>query len=131
MPRYDVSCPLCGIREINAPSATAMSGALRCACGVPATQHFSPANLPGARIDAGGEDSPHAARQADGTHEFNLGLRGVDRVVGTRRDGKPALAYRPLTNHEVGSNHNAREIGKRQGLIPMDNSGRYRSLGGR
>jgi hypothetical protein len=128
--RYDVNCPLCGIVEVSAPMEFAMAGSLACSCGAPAPQVFTADHLAGVRIDAGGEDSPHPQRRHDGTAGINLGLKGIDTVVGQRADGKPKLDYRPLTNHEVGSNRKAREIAKQQGLIPMG-GGRYRSLGSR
>jgi hypothetical protein len=83
--------------------------------------------VPGVRIDAGGEDSPIPERVADGTAHFNAGLPGIDKDVGTRPDGKRALEYRPITNHELGSNRNIKEYAKRHGLEPLD-GGRYRSL---
>jgi hypothetical protein len=85
------------------------------------------------RIDAAGEDSRDPRRIADGTAHLNLGLPGVDTVVGTRRswdpklDGKPATEYRPITNQEVASNRNRRELAKRSGLDPIER-GVYRGL---
>lgn len=64
-------------------------------------------------IDAGGEDTPHPRRIADGTSHLNLGLPPVD--------------GRPVTHHELGNNWGAREYAKRHGLEPMSR-GRYRGL---
>lgn len=69
-------------------------------------------------IDAGGEDSPHPARIADGSAGWNAGLPPIDNGDGT---------YRPVTNHELGSNRGVREYAKRHGLVPMT-AGRYRGL---
>lgn len=126
MPLYDVNCATCGVGETSAPISEASD--LRCpSCGESAPQRFSEANLGIVLIEAGGEDSPHAGRRADGTAGLNIGLPPVDRIVGTRPDGKPMIDSRPRTNHEVGSNRNAREIAKRHNLEPLS-SGRYRSL---
>jgi hypothetical protein len=129
VPRYDVSCARCGVDEVFAPMSAALERTLQCAsCGGDAQQVFSAESLPGARIDAGGEDAPLETRRRDGTAIFNMGLPGVETVVGTRADGKPKLAYRPLTNHEVGSNRNARELAKRSNLVAHEEHGRYRSV---
>ena len=64
-------------------------------------------------IDAGGEDTPHPARIADGTSHLNLGL--------------PPVNGRPVTHHELANNHGVREYAKRHGLEPMT-KGRYRGL---
>jgi hypothetical protein len=79
-------------------------------------------------IDAGGEDSPHPSRIADGSAKFNMGLPPVETVVGVKPDGKPKLATRPITNHELGSNRGVREYAKRNGLIPTS-EGRFRGIG--
>ncbi|MGB8966841.1 MAG: hypothetical protein WCB99_14490, partial [Candidatus Cybelea sp.] len=55
-------------------------------------------------IDAGGEDSPHPQRIADGTAQVNLGLPPVRMDDGTTR---------PVTNYELGSNAGVREYAKR------------------
>lgn len=131
MRRYDTNCESCGVLETTATVKEAADGALRCAsCGNFAPQHFGPANIPQMRVESAGEDSRDPARVADGTEKFNLGLRGVDTPIGKRPDGRPRLAYRPLTNHEAGSNRKIREIAKRQGLTPAYN-GAYRPIGGR
>jgi hypothetical protein len=96
-------------------------------CFGEAEQIISPGGLPGVRIDCAGEAASIPQRVADGTAEFNMGLPGVETVVGTRADGKPKLAYRPLTHNEVGSNQNAREIAKRKGL-EMAGDGAYRTV---
>lgn len=139
VPRFDVVCPEHGPHEIFRHFGRPLSceaaplvnpfhpekGRRRCAWDV--SQVFSARNLPGVRIDCAGESSRDAARIADGSADFNMGLRGVDTVVGTREDGKPKLAYRPLTHAEVGSNKNRQELAKRQGLIPAG-EGAYRSV---
>ncbi len=91
---------------------------------------FVPAMLPNVRIDSAGEDLAAAVnpgRAADGTNRFNLGLRGVETSLGRDASGKERLAYRPISNAEVGSNQNARELAARHNLTPIE-SGRYRSL---
>lgn len=97
-------------------------------CFAPVEQVITAASLPGMRMEAAGDDAAAPGRIADGTAKFNMGLPGVETVVGTREDGKPKLAYRPITHNEVGSNRNAREIAKRNGLEPMT-SGTFRSVG--
>ena len=74
-------------------------------------------------IDAGGEDSPHPARIADGTAHINLGLP----PVATGRDSEGRYTCRPVTNQELGSNYGVREYAKRHGVEPMTR-GRYRGL---
>jgi len=64
-------------------------------------------------IDAGGEDTPHPARIADGTSHINLGL--------------PPKDGRPVTHRELSNNRGVREYAKRHGLEPMTR-GRYRGL---
>lgn len=64
-------------------------------------------------VDAGGEDNPHPARIADGSHRFNLGL--------------PPIGDRPVSNAELHNNAGVREYAKRHGLEPMSR-GRYRGL---
>lgn len=128
--RYDTNCPACGVLETVATVQDAADGALRCpACGDFVPQHFGPSSFPGLRVDATGDDATDPSRVADGSSRFNLGLRGIDTVCGTRPDGKPQLSYRPLTHNEVGSRRKAREIALRQGLEPA--GGAYRSIGGR
>jgi hypothetical protein len=78
-------------------------------------------------IDAGGEDSPHPERIADGTAGYNMGLPPVETVAGTRPNGKPALVARPVTHHELANNRGVREYAKRHGVEPMTR-GRYRGL---
>lgn len=139
MPRYDLRCDSHGLHEVFAR----MGDPLECQaappvnpyhpekgrrrCFAPVEQVISPSALPGVRIDCAGDSSRDERRIADGTADFNMGLPGVDTVVGTRPDGKPKLAYRPLTHHEVGSNANAREIAKRKGL-EMVGDGAYRTV---
>lgn len=83
--------------------------------------------VPGVRIDAAGDDSTDPKRVRDGTAIFNTGLPGVDTVIGTRKDGRPALAYRPLSNREVSSNANRREILKRTEKLVAYEPSVYRS----
>lgn len=97
-------------------------------CYAPVEQIITTDGLPHARISCAGEDAAAAHRVADGTAKFNMGLPGVETVVGTRADGKPKLEYRPLTHNEVGSNRNAREIAKRNGLEPLG-AGAFRAVG--
>jgi hypothetical protein len=130
VPRYDYACAEHGVHEVfrrmsdpEPKGCTAVAG-----CDRPVTQHFSPAHLPNARIEVTGEDSTDQRRVEDGTAVFNVGLPPVETVVGTRADGKPKLAHRPITHHEVGSKRNAHELAKRAGLIPMA-EGSYRTLG--
>lgn len=131
MPRYDVSCELCGVGETFATIEDARLRRFACPyCGLSAPQHFSPRSFPQARIDSAGEDSTDPRRIADGSAGWNLGLRGIDTVVGTRPDGSKMLEYRPLTNHEVSSNRARSEAAKRQGMTPMER-GSYRPLGSR
>ncbi len=131
MRRYDTACGACGILETLATVQDAADGALRCPqCGDFVPQHFGPAHGVGMRVDATGDDATAPFRVAEGTARFNLGLPGVDTVVGAWPDGKPRLAYRPLTHHEVGSRRNAREIALRHGLKPAG-GGAYRSIGGK
>lgn len=125
---YDVACPDCGVNEVLAMPEEARALALRCGdCGQPAPQHFSPAHLPGVRIDAASEDVPIPGRIADGSAGYNAGLPGVNTQIGIRPDGKPRLAYRPITNAELGSNRGVREYAKRHGLEPAD-GGRYKTI---
>ena len=141
MPIYPVECPAHGRHEVFRPIS--LRHTVRCEAAPPRNEVkpergrrrcvsevqrvFDRAYLPGVRIDAGGEDARLPERVADGSAKFNVGLPGIDTVVGQRPDGKPRLAYRPITNHEVGSNKNAREIAKRNGL-EMIGSGSYRSV---
>jgi hypothetical protein len=119
------------VQETIASVQDASDGLLRCPiCSNFCPQHFGPSHGVGMRIDCTGEDATSAFRVEEGTARFNLGLRGIDTVVGKRPDGKPKLAYRPITHHEVGSRRNAREIALRQGLEPAS-GGAYRSIGGR
>ncbi len=140
MPRYDVRCPHHDIHEVfrkfgqpfSCEGAPPMNerhpekGRRR--CFAPVEQVITPEGLPHARIECAADDAATPQRVADGTAKFNMGLPGVETVVGTRADGKPKLAYRPITHNEVGSNRNAREIAKRNGLEPMT-AGAYRAVG--
>lgn len=76
------------------------------------------ANAPLVLIDAGGEDTPHPSRIADGTSHINIGLPPTFNDDGT---------VRPVTHAELGNNWGAREYAKRHGLEPMTR-GRYRGL---
>ena len=129
VPRYDVRCPEHGVHEVFRK----MSGdepfycEIDPECDQPVVQDFTNHRFY-ASIEAADAPSSDPQRVKDGTSEFNLGLPGVDTVVGTRADGKPKLAYRPLTHNEVGTNRNMREIAKRNGLIPMER-GSFRAIG--
>ncbi len=76
-----------------------------------------------------GEPSSDPRRRVDGTSEFNMGLPGVDTVIGTRADGKPKLAYRPISHNELATDRKRKEYAKRKGLIPMETP--KRAIGGR
>lgn len=128
---YDANCADCGVNEILASvqDVRANGGRVPCGdCGALVEQYIGPRHGQYIRIDAGGEDSTDPKRVADGTAGFNMGLKGVDTVVGQRPDGKPRLAYRPFSNAELGSNRAIREEAKRQGLTPAD-GGRFRTVG--
>jgi hypothetical protein len=139
VPRYDIRCEAHGVHEVfrkfgepfaceAAPPVNPYRPAKgRQRCFHEVEQIITSAGMPGVRIDCAGENSTSEQRIADGTAQFNMGLRGVDTVVGVRPDGKPKLEYRPLTHHEVGSNANAREIAKRTGL-EMQGEGAYRTV---
>lgn len=119
------------MQETIASVQDAGDGLLRCPlCSNFCPQHFGSTHFPGLRVDCTGDDSGDARRVRDGSSIYNLGLGGVDTVVGKRPNGKPRLSYRPLTHHEVGSRRNAREIAFRQGLEPAS-GGAYRSIGGK
>ena len=135
VPRYDVRCDGlgCGVSEVVARVEDCRR--LTCpTCGLPGTQVFSPRALPGVRIECSGEPSSEPARVREGTAGINLGLRGVDEVVGVRKsndpnlDGKPKLRYRPVTTSEASSRHKVLELAKRQGLVPYESGGRYRTV---
>lgn len=140
MPRYDCRCQEHGVHEIfrkfgqpfSCEAAPPMNDLRpergRRRCFAPVEQVITPEGLPHARIECAGDDAGAAGRIADGTAKFNMGLPGVETVVGTREDGKPKLAYRPITHNEVGSNRNAREIAKRNGLEPLG-AGAFRAVG--
>lgn len=85
--------------------------------------HCSNAHNPylgiGMSIEVGCEDSRDPERVADGTASFNMGLPGVETVVGKRADGKPKLAYRPVSNNELATARSRREYAARHGLKPM------------
>lgn len=131
MRRYDTNCPACGVLETLATVEDAGLGMLRCpGCGDFAAQHFGPSNAVQMRVDSAGEDSKDPRRIADGSASWNAGLPGVETVIGQRRDGKPKLAYRPLSNSEVSSNRKRREIAARHGLTPTEKAA-YRPIGGR
>jgi hypothetical protein len=131
MPRYDTFCEDHGVLETYASMETAGLGMLQCpTCLNFCPQSFGPANAVEMRVDSAGEDSRDPRRVADGSASWNIGLPGVDAVVGTRPDGKPKLAYRPLSNHEVSSNRKRREIAARHGLTPTEKAA-YRPIGGR
>lgn len=131
MPLYDVRCAEHGVNEvfrrINNPEP------FRCGvegCSASVEVVFSPHSIPGMSIDSAAEDSRDPRRVSDGTAGFNMGLPPVETVIGMRKDGKPKLATRPVTNNELGSSRAVREYAKRNGLIPVSN-GVKRAVGGR
>lgn len=69
-------------------------------------------------IEVGCENSTDPRRVADGSAIFNVGLPGVETVIGTRPDGRPRTSYRPVTNDELGTARARREYAKRAGLEP-------------
>lgn len=83
----------------------------------------------GASIDVGPQDSTEPSRVRDGTAAFNVGLPGVETVIGRRPDGKPRLSYRPIANNELGTTRNRNEYAKRHGLITMDPKGSKKAVG--
>lgn len=94
--------------------------------------HCSNAHNPflgiGMRLEVGCEDSSDPGRVADGTSAFNMGLPGVETVVGTRADGKPKTAYRPVSNNELATARARREYAKSRGLEPLAQK-TYRTVG--
>lgn len=70
-------------------------------------------------IEVGCEDSRDPERVADGTASFNMGLPGIETVVGTRADGKPKTEYRAISNNELSTARARREYAKRHGLTPL------------
>jgi hypothetical protein len=139
VPRYDCRCPEHGTHEVfrrigeplsceAAPPRNAYRGGRKRRCFAPVEQVITALTIPGMRMSCGGESAPSEARRQDGTADFNMGLPGVETIIGTREDGKPKLAYRPITHNEVATNRNAREIAKRAGLEPLS-GGAYRSVG--
>lgn len=133
MPLFDANCPACGVNEVIAMPSEIVDGRVRCGfCKEMVPQLFGPRHAQYVRIDAGGEPIADDKRRRDGTADFNLGLYGVDKVVGERklRNGKtkPKLEYRPRTHAELGNNRGVREEAKRQGLTPIE-TGRYRTVG--
>ena len=81
-------------------------------------------------VEAEGEDSRNPQRIAEGTSQFNIGLRGVDTVVGTHPDGTAKLSYRPIAHNELPSARARREYAKRTGCTPAAESVK-RAVGGR
>lgn len=81
-------------------------------------------------VEAEGEDSTLPQRVREGTAQYNIGLRGIDTVVGTRPDGKPALAYRPITHNELPTARARREYAKRTNCSPGENVVK-RAVGGK
>lgn len=71
-------------------------------------------------IEVGSEDSDDPRRVADGTAQYNVGLPGVETIVGTRADGKPKIAYRPVTNSEIGTGRARRQYAERHGLQAVE-----------
>lgn len=143
VPVYQIRCPLHGVHDVIRPierfddlwcEAAPPRNALRPSsprqrCFAPVDHHFTADMLARGLIDAGGEDATEiSARVADGTARYNVGLPGVDTVVGTRPNGKAALEYRPITHHELGSNAGVREYAKRHNLEPVESTGRFRSV---
>ena len=125
---YDVRCSDCGVNEVIATVDEARADALRCGyCGRPAPQFFASDRRFYASIENADEDARDPARVKDGTAKFNVGLFGRETVVGTRRDGKPKIAYRPIARNELPTNRAVREEAKRQGLTPVE-SGSFRAI---
>ena len=81
-------------------------------------------------VEAEGEDSTNPQRIREGTSHLNIGLRGIDTVVGTRPNGKPKLEYRPIANNELPTARARREYAKRTNCTPGENSVK-RAVGGR
>ena len=80
------------------------------------------------RLEVGSEDSRDPRRVQDRTAGLNLGLPPVETVVGTRRDGKPKIATRPVTNNEVATGRARQEYAQRHGLTAVEKK-TYRSIG--
>lgn len=129
MPLYDVLCATCGVHEVfrrihdDSPFQCAL-------CGGKAEVVFSPHHVPQMSIVSTGEDSTDSRRVADGTAQYNMGLPPLETVVGTRPDGKPKLATRPVTHNELGSARAVNDYAKRHGLIPLSSVSK-RAIGGR
>lgn len=70
-------------------------------------------------IEVGCENSTDPRRISDGSSIFNAGLPGVTTEIGRRPDGSKALAYRPVTNDELGTARARREYARRAGLEPQ------------
>lgn len=102
------ACPRCGREHLLKPGETCPF------CAGPNPFGGGPLAM---LVDAGGEDSPHPDRIADGSHRFNLGLPPVETDRGAR----------PVTNRELGNNAGVREYAKRHNLEPQSR-GRYRGL---
>jgi len=121
------ACVACGTDTLAALADTAPQ-CFRC---YRAAHPFE--GVPNARIDAAGDDSRDPRRIADGTAHLNIGMAPIETVVGTRVSGdpalhgRPALATRPMTNHEISSNVKRRDLAARAGLTPMER-GVYRPL---
>ncbi len=79
-------------------------------------------------VDATGEDSTDPRRIKDGTAGMNLGLRGIDTVVGSNPDGTPRLEYRAVAHNEIASARRLKEYAKRNSLTPQETQ--KRSVGG-
>jgi hypothetical protein len=81
-------------------------------------------------VDATGEDSVHPARVADGTHIFNVGLRGEAVPTGERDPyGQMKVKTRPVAHNEVASFRRLKDMAKRQNLTPLERQAR--AVGGR
>jgi hypothetical protein len=106
--RYSMrACPSCGREHLL------VVGEVCPRCSPPNPFGSGPVVL----VDAGGEDSPHPERIADGSASFNAGLPPIETPDGVR----------PVTNRELGNNRGVREYAKRHGIEPL-NSGRWRGL---
>ena len=81
-------------------------------------------------VEAEGEDATDPRRVRDGTARFNIGLRGVDSVVGRNPDGTAKLAYRPIAHNELPTARARREYAKRTGCTPHQDSIK-RAVGGK
>lgn len=81
-------------------------------------------------VEAEGEDSTNPQRIREGTAHINLGVRGVETVVGKNPDGSDKLAYRPIAHNELQTARKRREHAKRTGSTMLEGTTK-RAIGGR